>query len=124
MGGYNAPMKKKAVVTGGGGFIGSNLAAALVEAGWEVHLVDIDFGFRDATLPAAAIRHQLDLRDTAKLQEVCDGADVVFHTAALPARAVLHRVPGRDDRGQRRRHRVCAYRCCARESASRCVFGV
>lgn len=77
-------MKKKAVVTGGGGFIGSNLAAALVEAGWEAHLVDIDFGFRDAMLPAAAIRHQLDLRDTAKLQEVCDGADVVFHTAALP----------------------------------------
>lgn len=75
---------RKAVVTGGAGFIGSNLAAALVEAGWDTHLVDIDFGFRDATLPPEATRHLLDLRKTDELQAAFDGADVVFHTAALP----------------------------------------
>lgn len=77
-------MEKKAVVTGGGGFIGSNLAHALVAAGWETHLVDIDFSLRGGTLPEAAVRHTVDLRNTAELQPVFEGADVVFHTAAVP----------------------------------------
>lgn len=75
---------KKAVITGGGGFIGSNLAHALVEAGYETHLVDTDFTFRDATLPKEATRHLLDMRETNALQQVFEGADVVFHTGALP----------------------------------------
>jgi nucleoside-diphosphate-sugar epimerase len=77
-------MAKKAVVTGGGGFIGSNLAHALVGAGWDTHLVDVDYGYRDATLPAGAKRHTVDIRKTVDLQKVFEGADVVFHTAAVP----------------------------------------
>jgi nucleoside-diphosphate-sugar epimerase len=34
-------MAKKAVVTGGGGFIGSTIAHKLVEAGYETHLVEL-----------------------------------------------------------------------------------
>jgi UDP-glucose 4-epimerase len=75
---------KKAVITGGAGFIGSNIAAELVAQGWETHLVDIDYTFRDKTLPQGAVRHMLDMRKTDELQAVCEGADVIFHTAALP----------------------------------------
>lgn len=77
-------MKRKMVITGGAGFIGSNLAHALVHAGHDVHLVDRDYSFRDTTLPAEATRHLLDVRKTEELTEVFQGADVVFHTAAVP----------------------------------------
>lgn len=77
-------MNKKAVVTGGGGFIGSNLAKQLVEGGWETHLVDTDYGFRRDMLPQEAKQHTVDIRNTTELQSVFEGADVVFHTAAVP----------------------------------------
>lgn len=75
---------KKAVVTGGAGFIGSNLSHALVEAGWETHIIDIDPAFRKDTLPKEATLHVLDVRSTDAIQPVMEGADVVFHTAAVP----------------------------------------
>ena len=75
---------KKAVVTGGAGFIGSNLSRALVEAGWETHIIDIDPSFRKDTLPKEAALHVLDVRSTDAIQKVMEGADVVFHTAAVP----------------------------------------
>jgi UDP-glucose 4-epimerase len=77
-------MNKKAVVTGGGGFIGSNLAKQLVEAGWDTHLVDTDYGYRGTMLPSEAKQHTVDIRKTEELQSVFEGADVVFHTAAVP----------------------------------------
>ena len=75
---------KKAVVTGGAGFIGSNISHALVERGWETHIVDIDPAFRKDTLPKEALLHILDVRHTADMERVFAGADVVFHTAAVP----------------------------------------
>lgn len=72
------------VITGGAGFIGSNLAHALLEQGYDVHLVDRDYTFRDATLPKEATRHTVDVRHTEKLASVFEDADVVFHTAAVP----------------------------------------
>lgn len=75
---------KKAVVTGGAGFIGSNLSVALVGAGWETHIIDIDPSFRKSTLPKAATLHVLDVRSTDAIQPIMEGADVVFHTAAVP----------------------------------------
>ena len=76
--------KKKAVVTGGAGFIGSNLTAALVALGWETHIVDIDPSFRRESLPKEATLHIIDIRSTEKIRPVFEGADVVFHTAAKP----------------------------------------
>ncbi len=75
---------KKAVVTGGAGFIGSNLSRALVDAGWETHIIDIDPSFRKDTLPKEATLHVVDIRSTDEAQKIMDGADVVFHTAAVP----------------------------------------
>ncbi len=75
---------KKAVVTGGAGFIGSNLSHALVKGGWEVHLIDIDPSFRRDSLPKEATLHEVDVRDTEVIQPIIAGADVVFHTAAVP----------------------------------------
>jgi UDP-glucose 4-epimerase len=75
---------KKAVVTGGGGFIGSNLAKQLVESGWDTHLVDTDYGYRAKLLPPEAKQHTVDIRNTEELQGVFEGADTVFHTAAVP----------------------------------------
>ena len=76
--------EKKAIVTGGAGFIGSNLVAALCEAGWETHIIDRDPSFRRETLHKKALLHELDIRSTDAIQSVMSGADVVFHTAAVP----------------------------------------
>jgi len=75
---------KKAVVTGGAGFIGSNLSQALVDAGWETHIIDIDPSLRKDTLPKEAILHVVDVRTEGAIQPIMEGADVVFHTAAVP----------------------------------------
>lgn len=77
-------MAKKAVVTGGAGFIGSNIVRALVKAGWETHIIDRDPAFRKTSLPKEAAIHEIDIRSTEKIQALMEGADVVFHTAAVP----------------------------------------
>src|SRR5215813_5897304 len=69
----------RAVVTGGAGFIGSNLVDALVERGDEVTIVD-DFasGKREYLNPAAILLEH----DIAEPFAVDADADVVFHLAA------------------------------------------
>jgi UDP-glucose 4-epimerase len=67
-----------AAVTGGAGFIGSNLVDALLERGDEVVVIDdLSFGKREQVNPAARLVEQ-DIRDGLDL----DGIDVVFHLAA------------------------------------------
>ena len=74
----------KYVVTGGAGFIGTNLVTKLVADGHEVVVVD-DLSAGDSTrLPVAIEFHQLDIRNTEELGTVFNGADVVVHLAALP----------------------------------------
>lgn len=77
-------MPKKAIVTGGAGFIGSNLSAALCAAGWETHIIDRDPSFRRHTLDRRAVLHEIDVRETEAVQNIMAGADAVFHLAALP----------------------------------------
>lgn len=76
---------KKAVVTGGAGFIGSNLVRALVAKGWEVHSVDnYSAGKMNDRFLEGVTYHELDIRATKDIAQVFTGADVVFHTAAVP----------------------------------------
>lgn len=72
------------VVTGGAGFIGSNLADALLEAGQTVHIVDnLSTGSRKK-LPAAATFHELDIRDAGALDALIGSVrpETIFHLAA------------------------------------------
>jgi UDP-glucose 4-epimerase len=76
---------KKAVVTGGAGFIGSHIVDALLEQGYEVHVVDTYVaGKREDRINPSATYYEVDVRDTAALVPIFEGAQYVFHEAALP----------------------------------------
>src|SRR3989344_2447230 len=78
-------MEKKAVVTGGAGFIGSPIVDALLERGDEVHVIDnYEGGKHEERINPRASYHEVDLRMTDKIQPIVMGADFVFHTAAAP----------------------------------------
>ena len=69
---------------GGAGFIGSNLTDALVERGYDVHVIDnLVAGKREHVNPKATL-HVLDVRNLADISPVIAGADYLFHLAALP----------------------------------------
>jgi UDP-glucose 4-epimerase len=78
----------RALVTGGAGFIGSNIVDALVARGHEVTVLDdLSTGKRENLEPALAAGAQLveaDVRDAAGVREVLSnaGPEVVFHLAA------------------------------------------
>jgi UDP-glucose 4-epimerase len=78
----------KSLVTGGAGFIGSNLVDALLARGDQVTVVDdLSTGRRENLEGALAAGGELverDIRDAAALREVARAAnpDVVFHLAA------------------------------------------
>jgi UDP-glucose 4-epimerase len=71
----------RVVVTGGAGFVGSNLVAALVERGDHVTVVDDFFtGTRDAI--TGIDFHDGCITDYRLMRQVCHRADVVYHLAA------------------------------------------
>src|SRR5690606_2234242 len=75
--------KGKCVVTGGAGFIGSNLGQALLAKGFEVVVVDVlSSGNRSniAHLPVTFV--ETSIEDGETLKRVMKGADAVFHLAA------------------------------------------
>lgn len=74
----------KVIVTGGAGFIGSNVVDALIEKGYEVHVIDSLIAGKKENVNAKAIFHQADIRNLNEIQPLIEGADFVFHLAALP----------------------------------------
>lgn len=96
---------KRALVTGGAGFIGRNLVATLLERQAKVRVAD-NFE-RGVPVSLAPISHRIevvegDLRDAATYARACRDIDVVFHLASkvgsgefyrrFPADVVLHNV--------------------------------
>lgn len=77
-------LKQKVVVTGGAGFIGSNLAERLVSLNYDVHIIDNLVAGKEENVPKDATLHKVDIRNLEDIKPVISGAKFVFHLAALP----------------------------------------
>lgn len=89
------------LVTGGGGFIGSNLARALVERRESVRILDNFATGREQNLAGLLDKLTLirgDIRDAAAVGKAMAGVDYVLHQAALPSvpRSIDHPVETND----------------------------
>ena len=76
---------QKAIVTGGAGFIGSNLVDKLIDMGVEVHIIDdLSTGFEKNINPKAKF-HKIDIStlNPDLLWWEFKNTDAIFHTAAL-----------------------------------------
>ena len=91
---------KRALVTGGAGFIGSHLVEELLNDGMEVVSVDDYSGGKRENLESLRDHSRLtevdcDITDLEKLRPYFDGVDIVFHQAASKMTICL-RDPRRD----------------------------
>jgi len=75
---------RKVLVTGGAGFIGSNLVAELVRKGCDVIVLDnFSSGYRKNLDPFPSVRLiEGDVRDVKAVKEAVRGSEVIFHLAA------------------------------------------
>jgi nucleoside-diphosphate-sugar epimerase len=79
-----------ALVTGVAGFIGSNLAGALIDRGYDVHGVDNFATGREKNLATLVSDdnfsfREADIRDADAIADIIHGVDYVFHQAAVPS---------------------------------------
>ncbi len=81
-------MTEKVLVTGGAGFIGSNLAEELIKKGAKVSILDnFVTGFRE-NLDEIDGNFEFiegDLNDDDKLNAALEDVSIVFHHAAFPS---------------------------------------
>lgn len=78
----------KVLVTGGAGFIGSNLADELIRQGARVNIIDnFTTGFRENLEEIKGDFEFIegDINDDAAVARAIEGVEVVFHEAALPS---------------------------------------
>jgi UDP-glucose 4-epimerase len=98
------PDWETALVTGGMGFIGSNLTLRLLGAEVRVHVVDAElpaYGANELNLnryTSGITRHTADIRDEQKLDDIFEATkpDVVFHLAAQVSRPISMSDPNTD----------------------------
>jgi UDP-glucose 4-epimerase len=85
---------KKVLVTGGAGFIGSELTRQLAAKGDRVLVVDnLTNGCREnieEVLSKQVTLHVTDIRDIERMENLMKGANVVFHLACLGVRHSIH----------------------------------
>jgi UDP-glucose 4-epimerase len=85
----------RATVTGGAGFIGSHVSAALLAAGWDVEVLDdLSAGTR-ANVPDGAALRVVDIRDGAAVTRAISDfrPEVIVHHAAQASVSVSTREP-------------------------------
>lgn len=95
-------MRSRILVTGGAGYIGSHVAVELIEAGYDVTIIDnLSTGSRDAVDAVARVTGRpvafvhADLRDTAAVDAAFAAAPLaaVVHLAAMKSPFESQRVP-------------------------------
>ena len=76
-------MAKRALITGGAGFIGSHVCERFLQSGWSVEIIDdLSTGKRE-NLPQSATIHTLDVRSPEAAQIIRGGTfDAIVHLAA------------------------------------------
>jgi len=79
-----ASQKKKVIVTGGLGFIGSHIVDLLVDAGFNVHIIDIKNSLKNKFRNKKATYHKRDIRKFNEIKNIFKDVYYVFHLAALP----------------------------------------
>jgi UDP-glucose 4-epimerase len=112
----------KALVTGGAGFIGSHVVDALVDAGFDVVVIDdLSTGKKRNLNPAAGF-HELDFCNQKARNLVMDEKpDFVFHLAAQVSVARSVREPGFDAR-QNISGPIDLAKACADANVKRFIF--
>jgi nucleoside-diphosphate-sugar epimerase len=81
-------LTSKVLVTGGAGFIGSNLADEMIRQGAKVSIIDnLVTGFEENLGEISGDFEFIkgDLNDDAALSKAIDGCEIVIHEAALPS---------------------------------------
>ncbi len=81
-------LTSKFLVTGGAGFIGSNIADVLIKQGAKVVILDnFVTGFREnlEEIDGDFEFIEGDLNDDAKLKQAVEEVEIIFHQAALPS---------------------------------------
>jgi len=84
---------RTALVTGGAGFIGSELVRQLAAQGYAVRVVDNLVNGKRENLQDAGetvTLHEVDIREYERMAELMHDVDIVFHLAVLGVRHSIH----------------------------------